>query len=450
VKELKLWNKIPGELFNMKKIFYVLLVLGLTANTLLAQQVEKKNLNLNKAVSLTINNYPLIKQAEKNVEVADAKIKVQESFDFPVVRAEASYTRIGPVPSIGLPGAGSFELATPNNYDAHVGAFYNLYDFGKKDAQMDFVRSYKKSATDNIDLVKSNLAFATVQTYYSILFIEQGLAVNDTDAATLNQHIDITNRKIESGTATDYDLLSTKVRLADYQSNKVALQNQLNNQKIVLQHLTGLPNKDQIKVSGNFSLLTTSVNIDSLVNVAYRQRPEIKLALDQENTAMLKKSVVAHGDLPDVNVSFNYGLKNGFEPNLDVLRGNWAATVGVSVPIFNGFRTRNQEEEANAGIDVSKINTINIKQKIAAEVQKAAENVESNLLQIQTAELKINLAEQVVQKARAQYASGVGTNLDLLDAETKLADARFLYLRTTYENIMQTYELKKAVGDIIW
>jgi outer membrane protein TolC len=165
---------------------------------------------------------------------------------------------------------------------------------------------------------------------------------------------------------------------------------------------------------------------------------------------MLKKSVVAHGDLPDVNVSFNYGLKNGFEPNLDVLRGNWAATVGVSVPIFNGFRTRNQEEEANAGIDVSKINTINIKQKIAAEVQKAAENVESNLLQIQTAELKINLAEQVVQKARAQYASGVGTNLDLLDAETKLADARFLYLRTTYENIMQTYELKKAVGDIIW
>jgi outer membrane protein TolC len=315
---------------------------------------------------------------------------------------------------------------------------------------MDFVRSYKKSATDNIDLVKSNLAFAAVQTYYSILFIEQGLAVNDTDAATLNQHIDITNRKIESGTATDYDLLSTKVRLADYQGNKIALQNQLNNQKIVLQHLTGLPGKEQIEVSGDFSLLTTSVNTDSLVNVAYRQRPEIKLALDQENTAMLKKSVVAHGDLPDVNVSFNYGLKNGFEPNLDVLRGNWAATVGVSVPIFNGFRTRNQEEEANAGIDVSKINTINIKQKIAAEVQKAAENVESNLLQIQTAELKINLAEQAVKRARAQYASGVGTNLDLLDAETRLADARFLYLRATYDNIISTYELKKAVGDIIW
>ncbi|MGA7838141.1 MAG: TolC family protein, partial [Ignavibacteriaceae bacterium] len=134
----------------------------------------------------------------------------------------------------------------------------------------------------------------------------------------------------------------------------------------------------------------------------------------------------------------------------DAIRGNWAASVGVSVPIFNGFRTKRQEEETKASLNVTKISTLNIKQNIAAEVEKAAENIQSNLEQIKTAQLKIDLAEQALKRAKAQYASGVGTNLDLLDAETRLADARFQYLRTTYENIMQTYELKKAVGDIIW
>lgn len=434
----------------MKNVFYTLLALGIVFTSASAQQSGKETLTLKEAVSLTMKNYPLIKQAEKGVDVANAKIKEQESFDYPLVNAEASYTRIGPIPSIGFPGAGSFELAPANNYDAHIGAFYNLYDFGKKESQMDFVQSYKKSATDNIELVKSNLAFAAVQTYYSILFLEQGIAINDTDVATLNEHINITNKKIESGTATDYDLLSTKVRLADYQNGKVTLTNQLNNQKIVLRHLTGLPEDSDIVVTGTLGLLTTNVNTDSLVAVAYDQRPEVKLALDKENTAKLKKSVVAKGDMPDVNVSLAWGLKNGYEPNLDAIRGNWAARIGVSVPVFNGFRTRNREEEANADISVSEINAQNIKQRIAAEVQKAAENVRSNLMQIKTAELKIDLAQQALNRARAMYASGVGTNLDLLDAETRLADARFLYLRATYENIMNTYELKKAVGDVVW
>lgn len=450
MNELKLWNSIPGELFRMKKMIYILVIMCFAAVNTYPQRDEDKPLTLKRAVSLTIKNFPLVKQAEQNVEVANAKIKEQDSFDYPVISAEASYTRIGPVPSIGLPGAGTFELATANNYDAHINAFYNLYDFGKKDARLDFVQSYKMAAADNIDLVKSNLAFETVKTYYSILYLEEGIAVNDTDVSTLNEHINITGKKIESGTATDYDLLSTRVRLADYRSNRTSLLNQLNNQKIILRRLTGLPAEQEINVVGNFDLLTTGVNSDSLIDIAFKQRPEIKIAIDKENTARLKKSMVARGDMPDVDLNLSYGVKNGFEPNLDAIRGNWAARVGVSVPIFNGFRTRNQEEEAKANIGVTELNTLNIKQKITAEVQSAIENIKANLQQIKTAEMKIDLAEQALKKSRAQYASGVGTNLDLLDAETRLADARFLYLRMIYENILNTYELKKAVGDFIW
>ncbi|HKI78033.1 MAG TPA: TolC family protein [Ignavibacteriaceae bacterium] len=432
----------------MKKLFLIIILI--TSVNCFSQQSDKEILKLNDAISLTLKNYPLLKKAVKNVDVFNAKIKQQESFDYPVVNAEATYTRIGPIPSIGLPGTGSFELAPVNNYDAHIAAYYNLYDFGKKDAELDLVKSYKKTAEDNIDFVKSELTFAAIRTFYSILFLEKSIAVNETDIETLKEHIDITNRKIESGTATDYDLLSTKVRLADYKSNKVTLQNQLNNQIILLKHLTGLSKNQGFNLSGDFSLLTTKINLDSLIQVAFNQRQELTIAMDKENSAHLKKNITSMADRPNVNLQVSYGLKNGFEPNLDAIRGNWSAGIGVSIPIFNGFRTDAQVEEAKANLNVSEINTMEIKERINSEVQKAVDNINSNLEQIKTAELKINLAEQALEKAKAQYASGVGTNLDLLDAETHLADAKFLYLKETYNNIIHSYELKKAVGDITW
>jgi outer membrane protein len=433
----------------MKKVLYSFIIISFTVVRIQAQQADNRELTLKEAIEHTIKNYPLIKQAEQNLDVINAKIKQQQSFDYPNVNAEASYTRIGPLPVFAFPGFGVIELAPANNYDAHISAFYNLYDFGKNNSQLDVIESYKKSVGDNIAFVKSTLAYAVVQGYYTILFLEKSIDINDTDVATLNEHINITNKKIESGTATDYDLLSTKVRLTDYQSNKVTLKNQLNDQKIVLKQLTGL-NDNEINIKGDFKLLTSYTNVDSLIQVAFNQRPEIKLAVDEENTAHLSKTLASNGNLPDLSVGFIYGLKNGFEPNLDAIRGNWAATVNMSVPIFNGFRTRGKEEEAEANLKISETNTLHTKIKITAEVQKAVENLNSNLDQVKTAELKISLAEEALQKARAQYSSGVGTNLDLLDAETRLADARFLYLQTIYNNIIDTYQLKKAVGDIIW
>ena len=433
----------------MKKFLSIIIIISLVAINTFSQQVDKKSLSLKKAIDLTVKNYPLVKQAEQNLDVINAKIKQQQSFEYPLVNAEAYYTRIGPIPEFAFSGFPSLELAPANNYDAHVTAFYNLYDFGKNNSQLNLIESYKKSANDNITLVKTSLSYAVAKSYYTILFLKKSIEINDTDAATLNEHINITNKKIESGTATDYDLLSTKVRLADYRNNKEMLENQLNNQVTVLKQLTGLKDAD-ININGDFNILTEYTNSDSLLQIAFQQRPELKLALDQENTAHLSKTLASRSDLPDLNVRLNYGLKNGFEPNLDAIRGNWAASIGVSVPIFNGFRTKGKEEEAQANLKISETNTLNAKIKITAEVQKAVENLKSNLNRIKTAELKVTLAEEALQKARAQYSSGVGTNLDLLDAETRLADAKFLHLEMIYNNIIDTYELKKAVGDILW
>ena len=432
----------------MKKIFLIIALLFLIANVY-SQQNNSDSLTIDKAVSLTLQNYPLIKQAKENVDVYNAKINVQGSNYYPDVSAVATYNRIGPVPTFDLP-QGPFQLYPENNYDAHIEVKHNLYDFGRRNAERQLLESYKTSAIDNVQMIKTSLTFATIKTFYSILFLDKSIAVIDTDIATLNQHMDITNKKIESGTATEYDLLSTKVRLTDYKGKKIDLQNELRKQKINLEHLTGSEGSGYSVIAGNFTETIYNTNKDSLTEVAYIQRPELKLATDAEQSAHLKENLTSMGNRPNVGLYLSYGVKNGYVPNIDAWHGNWIAGFQVNVPIFDGFRTKKQEEESRANTMVTETGTVNLKLKIKTEVEKAIEDQNSNIEQIKTAKEQIEFAKESLQKAKAQYASGVGTNLDLLDAETRLANARFLYLKEIYQNIINGFELKRAVGDIVW
>lgn len=363
-----------------------LLLMVIAGLQILNAQSMQDSLTVKNVIDLTINNYPLIQQAEEKINVAEAKIKEQQSSLYPVIDVNASYSRIGPVPVIAF-GSEQFELFPADNYNINVSLFHTLYDFGKRDALIDFTKSLKQSEIDNVDLVKSALAFQTVQIFYSILLLEKSIAVKDTDIVNLNDHLLFTYKKVETGSATDFDVLTTKVRISNAENQKLDLQNLLDKQIVQLKKLTGIPYESDTKLKGNFSLNQFFVNKDSLLEIAFKQRPEIKLALDQENNTHLIKEIASLGNMPSLNVNFSYGLKNGYIPNLDVLRGNWAAGIGVSVPIFNGFRTSASLEEADANIKVSETHTLQIKNDITSEVQQAVEDLKTKLNKISTTKI---------------------------------------------------------------
>ena len=410
---------------------------------------SQKPLTLNEAIQLTINNYPLIKQQQEKLKAVDYSIEQQKSFFYPNVEGQASYTRIGPLPSFNF-GGEKLVLAPANNYNLNVILNEQLYDFGRRSASVDVASSYKKSASDNIELVKTNLSYQTLQIFYSILFLEKSIAVKDTQIAALNAHLGVTNKRIESGSATDYDALSTQVRISQAQSEKIGLQNQLRQQKIALKQLLGKEQDTSLTVTGDFSPPSPANSTDSLITAAFGQRQELKLAEDQLNTSHLQENLAGLGDMPSLNATLSYGIKNGYEPNLDALRGNWAAALSVRVPIFNGFMTRYKESEAKVNTNVSELNITTIKRNIISDVQQAAAGLNSNLEQLNTTLTQVNFAKQTVSRAESRYNSGVGTNLDLLDAETSLAEARFFYLQNLYKSILSSYQLKKAVGDAIY
>jgi outer membrane protein len=413
-----------------------------------SQQAVDDSVTMQQAIKLALTNQPLLKQAASDINAAEAKINEQNSFYYPRVNGDISYARIGPVPTIQFGGIG-FTLAPNNNYDAHITASQLVYDFGKRSALVDLVKCYKLSSEDKLKLIKNNLSYQTVQAFYTILFTEKSIKVKDEQINTLKKHIELTNKKVQSGSATDFDVLTTEVRVASAENQKIDLENNLNKEKIYLKSLLGWPSDKELNLSGEFNVDTALINNESLIEEAFQKRPEMKLAKDAENSALVSKQVASLTDKPTLSVIANYGFKNGYEPNLDVLRGNWAAGINASIPIFNGNLRDAKVEEAEANLKSSSAKILELERQIRAQVELAAADLSASKSKIKTSELQVKQARDAVSRAEVRYRDGVITNLDLIDAETSLSEAELLRLRVTYENVINTYSLMEAVGTII-
>lgn len=434
----------------MKKILLAIIVIFVSAYITHAQGVSADSVSLNKAIELTLQNHPSVKQAAGAIGTAEARIKQQNTSYSPEVEADASYTRIGPVPSFDLPGGLSAKLYPENNYDAHVSLRHTLYDFGRRDAMSDLTASYKNSAEDNLEVIKTNLAYQTVQAFYSLLFLKQSLIVKDQQIADLNRHLQVTQAKVSSGTATDFDVSTTEVRVSSAQNQRTEILNEISKQEIVLRSLTGLPQDAPLNVTGSFNFVPENVKADSLINIAMRQRGEVKLAHDLQASAGKQKNVARLSDMPSLSLSATYGLKNGYIPNLDVLRGNWVAGVLFRYPIYNGERAKYQAEEAEANFQSSLAHTSDVELGIRTEVNRAISDNTTAQQQLATVKIQVNHAQRALQRAGLQYRDGVISNLDLLDAQTGLTEARLSELQIIFKNILSRYQLQRAAGDKIW
>ncbi len=432
---------------TIKNIFLIIITFSVFVISSFAQQ-NNKSLTLQDAIQNALTNQPLLKQAEEQINAAESKINQQKTYYYPEVEGDVSYTRIGPIPAFNFDGH-NLELAPNNNYDFHVSARELLYDFGKRDALVELAKSYKLSSEDKIALIKNNLAYQTTKAFYSVLFLEKSISVKDEQINTLNSHIEVTKKLVQSGSSTDYDILTTKVKLAAVQNQKIDLQNALTKAMIYLNSLMGWPDGKDFELSGNFNADSTSFNADSLIVEAYNKRPEMTLAKDAENSADLNKQLVSLSDRPMLGVFANYGFKNGYEPNIEVLRGNWAAGLNAKIPIFNGNLKDSKVEEAEANLKTASAKILELERNIKTDVQQSVADYNSNLKKFSTAKLQVEQAKQAVQRAEIRYRDGVITNLDLIDAETSLSEAELLSIKVAYENVVNLYSIKMSVGEQI-
>ena len=431
---------------KLSGVVVLLMVIGFRTASGQTAGTGTDSLTIDEAINRVLATHPAVNQATAGVDAATARVGEARSGYYPDVAADLSYMRIGPVPSLSFPGFGEFKLYPENNYDAHIGLRQMLFDFGRRSAVVDLSTTGVQAASDNVTTVRTNLAFQTIQAFYAILFLEQSLDVQAREIAALREHLDVTQKRVEGGSATDFDVMTTRVRVAAAETRRIDIQNLLKDQELALARLLGQPSGTTPVVKGNFDLTPISLAADSLTVVAFAHRSELAATRDAVRAADLQHHLANLEDLPSLSMDLSYGVKNGYIPNLDILRGNWVAGVQVQVPIFTGFRTKSRQEETAAMSKSAQANQSVVERMVTLDVQQALEGVRSARDKVETSNVQVQQASDAVQRARVQYEAGAATNLDLLDAETSLAQAQLAQLSAAYQYTLSRNSLDRATG----
>jgi len=408
------------------------------------------SLTLGSTVQAVLDANPGVTNLTELANAASSRLSQTQAGFLPQITGTVTYTRLDPV--VQLPFNGELlQFAPNNNFDAHLTAQYELLDFGKREASTNLSRSQVQTAQDNIVVARRDLAFSAAQVYYNILFMRESIRVQDQQIASLVAHRNEMEKRVEAGVSTKFDVTTTDVRITQAQNTKLDLQNQLRNQQVQLARLLHKPQQADIPVKGRLSYEPQPVNLEAELTKAAENRPEVKLARDAEQTADLQAKLIDKSNLPSLGVGAQVGGKNGYIlPNINRVRFNTVGVAQLSLPIYDGGRNRKQRVEAAANYRATQARTQDTQEQIRADVRQAANNMEFSQARYNNAVQQVAQATDALNRARGRYQYGVGQNLDVLDAETQLAQARLARAQAMYNYTLGQYQLRRATGEQIW
>ena len=415
--------------------------------------VASDSLTLGGTVQAVLDANPGILNLTELANAANSRFTQTQAGFLPQITGTATYTRLDPVSHIALGAGPEFSFVPNNNFDAHITAQYELYDFGKRAATTELSRSQVQTAQDNIVVARRDLAYNAAQTYYNILFFRESIRVQDQQIASLVAHRDEMQKRVDAGVSTKFDVTTTDVRITQAQNTKLDLQNQLRNQQVQLARLLHKPQQADTPVRGRLEYNPQPVNLEAELTKAATNRPEVKLAKDAETTAELQAKLINRSNLPVLGVGAQAGGKNGYIlPNVAItdIRFNTVGVAQLSVPIYDGNKNKKQRVEAAATYRSAQARTADTQEQIRSDVRQAVNNMEFSQARYDNAQQQIAQATDALDKARARYRYGVGQNLDVLDAETQLAQSRLARAQAMYNYTLGQYQLRRATGEQIW
>jgi outer membrane protein len=443
----------------LKYLFAIIfLILFLNFHLILAQAnngtgtSSSDSLSLNEIIRAVIQSHPSIKQASEAVKIADAKIGLAQSGYYPFVDITSSYTRLGPTSEFDLShfGMGVMQLYPLNNYNASINLKETVYDFGKTAVNVDFENENKNLAEKSIEQVKQKLSLAAINNYYALLFLQEAIKIKDEQLNNLNDHLEFIKKKLLTGSAIQYEILSTEVKISTAESQKIDLLTAQKVQLSVLNSLMGTPESNFHLLKMELNAPIPTISIDSMFSLAYNLRDDMIMANEKIRVAELNRQFLNTKDNPELSIFGSGGWKNGYIPDLNKMTSNYVAGISLTIPLFDAFRTKNNVLLAESLIEADKFESEVIKRNIDNEIVENDANISSALKKVGQFELQVQHAKEAFELAKINYKAGAITNMDLLDAETTVSESNLLLLKARIDYTLSIYRLKAALGERLY
>jgi len=437
---------------EMKTILKYLIVLNILTVIVFAQEVQ--DITLEQCVKLAIKNNHQHQQALLSREQAIEQER--EAFGLsvlPQINGTINYTNALERGKVTFEIDGqpqTFSMGSRNTFTTGISLEQPLFS-GALFLATKIAKTFAEVTNKAADYSEDDLVLKVREAYYTYLLADSFVKLTDHQIKRAKENLDNSKIMYEAGMGAEYDYIRANVTYQNLIPEKTGALNQkkqsMNNLKLVMG-----------------SDLTTQYSISDSLLFTAKNLPDYDAGLENLNSNNnLIQQMKLQTDLQDLNASYEW---TKHLPEIQAF-GNWqvqaldeyfvpkdwdyfnAANVGISLklPIFKGFATSSKVEQAEIEHKISIENFIYTKESVK-------NNYENVLLQINKSEEQINAyiiameqAERGYQISVKRFNSGLGTQLEITDAQGALISSQVNYLQSVYDYLLNHARLDLLLGN---
>jgi outer membrane protein TolC len=290
---------------------------------------------------------------------------------------------------------------------------------------------------------RRTLLLQVAQSYYDVLAAVALVGVDQQAVKDDTAHLDEANARIEAGTAAKSDRYPFDVALQQALVQAISAVNQLTLSTNALKQILGLPASSPLQVAESLGRPPAPANVEDLLAAASQNRPDILQGKAQVEAARqtAKAADIQRGPILVANAADNYGI------HTDLTGNSWQVEAGVSMPIFDAGVTRAAAESAGAAEKIAQADLRLVELEASQDVENNFATAVSANQQIDAAQAATNAAQLYLQAAEEKYKGGIGTTIDVTDAELTLEQARTSEVQARYNYNTALAALRAAVGE---
>ncbi len=433
----------------MKRLSLLLLLTFFLPLNAGAEEIIKKDelLTLEQCVQIALVRQPNILAARGTVDINQFRVYEAQSNYYPQIAGTAGYSRNKSASLVSSSGqALNVQPPKSNNFDVYSSSLtlnQTIYDFGKTPTQVRIQRLTLDSSKSDFDTVTQQIIFNVRQAYYGILQAQRNRDVAAETVRQNQQHLEQAKGFYEVGTRPKYDVTTAEVNLSNAKLNLIKAENALRIARVTLNNAMGVPDAPVYSIVDNLAYQKYPVTFSDAIQRAYENRPDLQSLAAKVKAAEESIDLAKTGYYPVVSGNANY---NWSGDRLSSLQNGWTIGVSVNVPLFSGFLTKNQVDEARSNLSVFKANEESLRQSILLDVQQAYLNLQQAEDQIPTAQLGVQQATENLEIANGRYAAGVGSPVEVTDAEVSYTSAKTAHNQALYDYKVAVATLEKAIG----
>ena len=424
-------------------ILFLLAFPALAEEELMLQPGEP--LNLEQCLAIALKYHPTLRVSLATVEASKARIEQALANYYPQVSFNSAYTSS----TYNFYGAGPFVIGQTYNW-----AFYDffaigptltqtIYDFGRTPNTVRINRENTKASEQDLITSKQTVVLNVKQAYFGLIQAHRIAKVAEDTVKQIQEHLDQARAFYRVGSVSEIDVTQAEVDLANGELALIRARNGLQVAQATLNNAMGLRESLSFPIEDALEFKKLEITLQEILQAAYEQRPEIlqlkARQLSQE--AAVKVAQASYYPILSGNTSYLYR-------GIHVNNLFWDMTIGatLSIPIFSGFSSPSQVAEARATLRNLKAQEEATRQNIRLESEQAYLSLKEAEEGVRVTEKALGQAQKKYSLATGRYRVGVGSPLEVTDAEVSLANARVNYIQSLAGYKIAEAKIEKAMG----